>query len=140
MTPTKIFDLIPKTAQDLGLDEQLVKDIVEEYYKTLKSAIRNIDYVQIAVPNLGYFYFRHFVADEKLADYNKYKNSLLRAPDFNTKQERLDVIQKAIDDVERGIEMGRLHDARKRYYYNRGKEKYFNSLKEDIEDEFDSDL
>ena len=130
MTPVNMLDIIPKTAERLGVKESDLRLIIEKFYKNLKQVVRRIGYVQITIPDLGYFYFRHYEADKELIQYKRALRQLEESNDFASKQIRINFYKELIEDVTNGIEMGRLHDARRRFYFVQGKEKHFNSLKE----------
>lgn len=55
MTPTRANKLIPETAKELGLSEELVKDVVDFYYETLKKRIESLEHPTILVHNFGIF-------------------------------------------------------------------------------------
>lgn len=70
MTPTKANKLIPEVAKELGLSEELVKDVVDFYYDTLKKKIESLEHPTILVHNFGIFK----ISRKKL----KYKLQFLR--------------------------------------------------------------
>jgi nucleoid DNA-binding protein len=55
MTPTKANKLIPETAKELGISEELVKDVVDFYYETLKKKVESLEHPTLLVHNFGIF-------------------------------------------------------------------------------------
>lgn len=53
MKPTKSNDLIKKTAQDLNLSEELVRDVVNFYYSVVNKKIANLENTTIFLHGLG---------------------------------------------------------------------------------------
>ncbi len=53
MKPTKGKDLINKTANDLDLSEELVKDVVDFYYSIVAKKIESLEYPTIYLHGLG---------------------------------------------------------------------------------------
>lgn len=53
MKPTKGKDLIKKTAQQLNLPEEMVKDVVEFYYSIVTRKIENLESPTIFLHGLG---------------------------------------------------------------------------------------
>ncbi len=53
MKPTKGKDLISKTAKDLDLSEELVKDVVDFYYSTVAKKMESLEYPTIYLHGLG---------------------------------------------------------------------------------------
>jgi len=53
---TKAKSLIPKTAKELGIDENLVRDVVDHYYTALRKNMSSLEQSRIRVPELGVFY------------------------------------------------------------------------------------
>lgn len=53
MRPTKAKELIKKTALELNLSEELVKDVVDFYYEKVKAKIENLEDPTIFLHGLG---------------------------------------------------------------------------------------
>jgi nucleoid DNA-binding protein len=53
LKPTKGKELIKKTAQELNLSEELVKDVVEFYYSIVTRKIENLENATIFLHGLG---------------------------------------------------------------------------------------
>ena len=53
MKPTKGKDLINKTAKDLDLSEELVKDVVDFYYSVVAKKIECLEYPTLYLHGLG---------------------------------------------------------------------------------------
>jgi nucleoid DNA-binding protein len=53
LRPTKSKDLIKKTAEQLGMSEELVKDVVDFYYSVVIKKIENLESATIFLHGLG---------------------------------------------------------------------------------------
>ena len=53
MKPTKGKDLISKTANDLNLSEEMIKDVVDFYYSTVAKKMESLEYPTIFLHGLG---------------------------------------------------------------------------------------
>jgi nucleoid DNA-binding protein len=53
LRPTKGKDLIKKTAEHLGLSEELVKDVVDFYYERVAKKIESLEHPTIYLHGLG---------------------------------------------------------------------------------------
>lgn len=53
MRPTKSKDLIKQTAQQLGMSEEMVKDVVEFYYSVVIKKMENLDSPTIFLHGFG---------------------------------------------------------------------------------------
>lgn len=66
MKPLKAKELIPETAKELGLPEELVNDIVTFYYHEVRKSLSGLDHVRVHLTNLGDFTIKHWKLDEKI--------------------------------------------------------------------------
>jgi hypothetical protein len=55
MIPKKSSKFYKQTAEDLDIDESLVEDFIEFYYKALRSNLSNLTHPRINVEGLGHF-------------------------------------------------------------------------------------
>ena len=53
MKPTKGKDLINKTANELDLSEELVKDVIDFYYSTVAKKLESLEYPTLYLHGLG---------------------------------------------------------------------------------------
>lgn len=53
MKPTKAKTLIKKTAEELGVSEILVQDVVDFYYSTVRKKIESLEYPTIYLHHIG---------------------------------------------------------------------------------------
>jgi len=63
----KAKDLIPKTAEELEMSEELVTDVVNFYYTELRKKIENLEDIRIGVPNIGTFTARKKSLEKSVA-------------------------------------------------------------------------
>lgn len=63
MNPKKSSTLYKEVSEELNVSESLVSDIIEFYYKDLRTQLSNLKYPRINVEGLG-----QFVVKEKLAE------------------------------------------------------------------------
>jgi hypothetical protein len=55
MIPKKATRLYKQTAEDLDIDESLVEDFIEFYYKSIRSSLSSLSHPRINVEGLGHF-------------------------------------------------------------------------------------
>ncbi len=55
MNPIKAKDLIPLVAKDLNISEELVKDVVDYFYKKVSNSLINMEDPNVFIKNLGTF-------------------------------------------------------------------------------------
>jgi hypothetical protein len=67
--------LIPKTAFDLGISEEMVSDMIDVYWKDLKSKMRGLKDPVIKVTRLGNFFIKPWSLDKMLGSLRKHLES-----------------------------------------------------------------
>jgi hypothetical protein len=55
MIPKKATRLYKQTAEDLNVNESLVEDFIEFYYKSIRSSLSSLSHPRINVEGLGHF-------------------------------------------------------------------------------------
>lgn len=66
--PSKIYKIV---SEDLNIQETLVEDIVQFYYKELRSKISNLSYTRINVEGLGHMLVKFKNVTKAVARYEK---------------------------------------------------------------------
>jgi len=61
MNPRKPKRIYQEVAEELNIDKDLVEDLVEFYYKDVRSLLSNLEYPRINIESLG-----HFVSKPKM--------------------------------------------------------------------------
>lgn len=79
----KAKSLIKKTANDLGLTEEEVNDVVDFYYEELRYRMENLSDSRIRVPKLGVFY----VSKNKIVESLKKLNHIVETENPETFKE-----------------------------------------------------
>lgn len=66
MRPKKAKDFIPSVAEQLHLSEDVVKDVVDYYWRNIRKSLSSLDHSRIHLTNLGDFTIKHWKIDEKI--------------------------------------------------------------------------
>jgi len=66
MIPTDAISLVPRVAEELGLDEHLVKSLVENYWHKIRKSMVNLDSPYLGIRNLGQFHMMRFKVQSRL--------------------------------------------------------------------------
>ena len=64
---TKFYE---ETAEKLGIEETVVKEVIENYYTSIKHAMEDFSHEKIVIPKIGTFYVNCIYLKKKI---NKYK-------------------------------------------------------------------
>lgn len=64
MNPKKAKDFVSKVAEELNLEEDLVKEVLSFYWSKVRSGLSDLKHHTIMVPNLGTFKIRRQKMDE----------------------------------------------------------------------------
>jgi hypothetical protein len=71
MIPKKANSLYKEVSEDLSIDQTLVEDCIEFYYKEIRQQLTNLTYPRINVPGLGHFVIKKTVVDRDINRFNK---------------------------------------------------------------------
>jgi hypothetical protein len=66
LRPKKAKDFIPSVAEQLHLSEDVVKDVVDYYWRNIRKSLSSLDHSRIHLTNLGDFTIKHWKIDEKI--------------------------------------------------------------------------
>ena len=69
MNPRKPSYFLKLTAEQLGVSEELVKDIIDMYWEDVRKALSELKHHSIYVVGLGTFKIKHWKLDEKKVEY-----------------------------------------------------------------------
>jgi nucleoid DNA-binding protein len=72
LNPKKGKDLIPQVAEELGIDETLVKKSIEFYWKSVRTCLEDLEYPDIQIANFGRFVIKENAFNRKLDNYKRY--------------------------------------------------------------------
>lgn len=64
---TKFYE---ETAEKLGIEKTVVKEVIENYYTSIKHAMEDFSHEKIVIPKIGTFYVNCIYLKKKI---NKYK-------------------------------------------------------------------
>lgn len=74
MNPTSYKWAIRKTAEQLQLPEELVRDLIIYHYKEIRKRLSNLENVRVKLNGLGYFDIKYWKIDAKAVEYKKMLN------------------------------------------------------------------
>lgn len=106
MLPKNSKHFIHPTSEELGIDQQLVEDLVGFYYSTLRKALGNLECHFIQVENLGLFKAKANELPKLIHKYEKHLqvlqpetfNQMATKKDVENKLEKVLNLKKMIED------------------------------------------
>ena len=108
MIPKKAKDFIKLTAQKTNQSEDLVKAIINFYWKTIREEIVSMEHLNISVANLGTFKVKHWKIDDVI---NKYNNKIKKFDGdfkyFNSKKKLEDRIA-VLENIKKQVEENKI--------------------------------
>ncbi len=66
MRPRKAKELIPEVAQELGIPQHIVTDVVDYYWQEVRKNLSSLSHVRVHLTNLGDFTIKHWKIDDKI--------------------------------------------------------------------------
>lgn len=75
MRPKKAKDFIPSVAEQLHFSEDVVKDVVDYYWRNIRKSLSSLDHSRIHLTNLGDFTIKHWKIDEKIEGLEKWEET-----------------------------------------------------------------
>lgn len=118
MKPLKAKELIPETANDLGLSESLVQDIVTYYYQEVRKSLSSLKHARVHLTNLGDFTIKHWKIDEKIEmlekfeEKNKQRGLQQMTARFKTAETLFDLrnIKQLVEEEKQRAEFIKIHN------------------------------
>ena len=71
MIPKKASSLYKEVSEDLLVEQTLVEDCIEFYYKEIRQHLTNLTYPRVNVPGLGQFVIKKTVVAKEINRFNK---------------------------------------------------------------------
>ena len=75
MRPKKAKDFIQDVAKQLHFSEDVVKDVVDYYWRNIRKSLSSLDHSRIHLTNLGDFTIKHWKIDEKIEGLEKWEEN-----------------------------------------------------------------
>ncbi|NBX97505.1 hypothetical protein EBQ81_01395 [bacterium] len=75
MRPKKAKDFIPDVASDLGIPDDLVKEVVNYYWEEVRRSLSSLKHQRVHITNLGDFTIKHWKIDEKVESLKKWEEN-----------------------------------------------------------------
>ena len=75
LRPKKAKEFIPSVAEELNLSEDVVKDVVDYYWRAVRKSLSSLDHSRIHLTNLGDFTIKHWKRDEKIEMLEKWEEN-----------------------------------------------------------------
>jgi nucleoid DNA-binding protein len=126
MKPKKSKTFIKKTAEDLSINETIIEDVVDFYWKKIRVSLSNLEYININILNLGSFKIRASKISLIKDKYEKYiRNLEVESMTFDkhiTKNNVKEKIKK-LNEIEKDIKQ---YHKRKKEIKNK-REEYINN-------------
>lgn len=117
MRPKKAKDIIPEVASLLNIEESLVKDIVDYYWRDVRKSLSGLFHNRIHVTNLGDFVTKHWKIDDKIdmlekwEENNKQKGMQQLTARFKTAETLYDLknLKKIVEEEDQRKSFIKLH-------------------------------
>jgi hypothetical protein len=75
LRPKKAKEFISDIAQQLSLSQDIVKDVVDYYWREVRKNLSSLSHTRIHVTNLGDFVTKHWKIDEKIEGLEKWEEN-----------------------------------------------------------------
>jgi nucleoid DNA-binding protein len=75
LRPKKAKDFIPDVALDLGIPDDLVKEVVNYYWEEVRRSLSSLKHQRVHITNLGDFTIKHWKIDEKMESLKKWEEN-----------------------------------------------------------------
>ena len=75
MRPKKAKEFIPDVANQVDLPEDIIKDIIDYYWRTIRKNLSSLEHVRIHLTNLGDFVIKHWKIDDKIDKLEKWEEN-----------------------------------------------------------------
>jgi hypothetical protein len=69
MIPKKAKTFIPKVAEELEIDQELVENIFNFFWDDVSKIMRNIEHTRVYIEQLGEFKIKHWLLTKKILEY-----------------------------------------------------------------------
>lgn len=73
--PKKAKRDVGNVANELGLSESVVKDVVDYYWREVRRSLSSLAYPRIHITNLGNFTIKHWKLDDMIDKHEKFEES-----------------------------------------------------------------
>ena len=131
MRPKKAKEFIPNVAEELNLSEDVVKDVVDYYWRAVRKSLSSLDHSRLHLTNLGDFTIKHWKIDEKIEmlekweENNKQKGLQQITARFKTAETLYDLkkLKKMVEEENQRKEFIKLHKHESERKHNKDLEK-----------------
>lgn len=93
MRPKKAKDFIPDVAGQLSLEDSLVEDVIDYYWREIRKNLSGLTHTRIHLTNLGDFVIKHWKVGEKIEILEKWEE--------NNKQKGIQQVQARFKNAEK---------------------------------------
>jgi nucleoid DNA-binding protein len=131
LRPKKAKEFIPNVAEELNLSEDVVKDVVDYYWRAVRKSLSSLDHSRLHLTNLGDFTIKHWKIDEKIEmlekweENNKQKGLQQITARFKTAETLYDLkkLKKMVEEENQRKEFIKLHKHESERKHNKDLEK-----------------
>lgn len=117
LKPKKSKDFIEDVANSLQISQDVVKDVVDYYWREVRKSLSSLSHSRIHVTNLGDFVTKHWKIDDKIdmlekwEENNKLKGMQEMTARFKTAETLFDLkkLKKTIEEENQRKEFIKLH-------------------------------
>lgn len=100
MNPKKFKDIVLETSEELDFDKQLVSEVLDFYWASVRKSIGNITHPRINIDGLGIFRIKPTILEKVILKYNitmgGFKSPNFQAyPRYQALKQRSETLEKA---------------------------------------------
>jgi len=75
LRPKKAKDFTPEVAEELNISEDIVKDVVDYYWRSIRKNLSSLEHTRIHLTNLGDFTIKHWKIDGMIEGLEKWEEN-----------------------------------------------------------------
>ena len=75
MRPKKAKEFIPEVSKELNISQDIVKDVLDYYWRAVRKSLSSLDHSRIHLTNLGDFTIKHWKVEDRIQGLEKWEES-----------------------------------------------------------------
>lgn len=99
MRPLKPKDFIASVALEHNLPQEVVSEIINEYWKDVRSTLSSLEHTMVCVHNLGTFTIKHWTLDKQMILLKSAISKLDPGPRAEKRRVNMETKLKAIETI-----------------------------------------
>lgn len=105
MLPKKSKDFVKPTAEELQVEEALVQNLTDFYWKNVRKALSDLKAPRIMIANFGSFNIKHWMLDKEKENYQKHLDRITSV-EMTFQRHRMKVdVEERLKTIDRILDM-----------------------------------